>query len=412
MDYEKTLEYIHSLLRFGIKPGLERVGALLEALGRPDRALKFIHVAGTNGKGSTCAMTALALQRSGFKTGLYTSPYVTDFRERIQINGEMIGRDDLCRCAERVKTTAVSIGAEPTEFEFITALALLYFSEQKCDIVVLETGRGGRFDATNIIETPLVSVITPIGLDHTAILGDTVEKIAFEKAGIIKPGGRTVLAYGQPDGVVRVIRAAAEKAGNVLTVPETGDVKMTRSDLSGTDFSYRGAAYHVGMIGEHQVQNAVTAAEALNALPFGIPASAVDAALREAFMPARLEMIRRSPLLLLDGGHNLHAARALKKALGGMKLTAIVGMMADKDVDGYAAELAPVLKRVITVEVKGNPRSMTAKALAEVFGTYVPDTSPAAGYAEALTAADDGSGLLVCGSLYLAGEIRPLLKKL
>ena len=356
-------------------------------------------------------MTALALKKAGFKTGLYTSPYVVDFRERIQINGRYIGREELCRCAERVKKAAGSAGIEPTEFEFITALAFDYFSEQECDIVVLETGLGGRFDATNIIDTPCVSVITPIGLDHTAILGDTVEKIAFEKAGIIKPGGRTVMAYGQPDGVARVIGQAAEKAANDLTVPDPRNVNITKSDLCGTDFTYCGEKFHVGMIGEHQVQNAVTVIETLRALPFDVPATAVDSALREAFMPARLEVIRQTPLLLLDGGHNLHAANALRKALDGRKLTAVVGMMADKDVSGYAAALAPVLKRVITVEVNGNPRSMTAGALADVFKPYFSDTTSAAGYSEALRLASDGSDAIVCGSLYLAGAIRPLIKK-
>ena len=235
MNYNEALSYIHSLQVFGSVPGLERISELLNLLGNPQDDLKFIHVAGTNGKGSVSTMLSEIHRAAGGRVGLYTSPYVVDFRERIQLDGEYIEKEELARLTELVKSTGVHV----TEFEFITALAFLYFKEKKCDIVVLEVGLGGRFDATNVIKAPLCSVITRIDLDHTDYLGDTVEKVAAEKCGIIKDGAPTVTYPDQPSGALGVIKASAPD----LTVADKEEIKTVKSDLFGNSFIYKGEPY-------------------------------------------------------------------------------------------------------------------------------------------------------------------------
>lgn len=412
MNYQECLNYIHSLLRFGIKPGLERVAELLELLGNPQEKCRFVHVAGTNGKGSTSTMLSAMLIAAGHKTGLYTSPFVTDFRERMQINGQYISEEELCRCVIKVKDIAESANIEATEFEFITAVAFLWFYESGCDIVVLETGLGGRYDATNVIKQPLVSVIVPIGLDHTAILGPTVSHIAAEKAGIIKQNCPVVSAFGQPKDAKDVLcRAACEKNAPIIFAEES-EINVVGRGLNGTEFTYKGESYRVGMMGDHQVQNAATAIEAAKILGDMLSESHIKSGLENAFIPARMEIISRAPLTVLDGGHNGHAAEALKKALALLprKPVAVIGMMEDKDVSDYAALLGELFERIITVEVKGNPRSMSAEKLAEIFSKYNPATESAPDYNEALTRAGLGrEEVMVCGSLYLAGGMRPIL---
>ena len=216
MTYEEALKTVNHRLRFGMKPGLERIQMLLERLGNPQKQLRFVHVAGTNGKGTTCTLLAGALQAAGYRTGLYTSPYVLEFRERFQINGTMIPKEELIQQVQRVADAAQSLeaaGEDVTEFEFITALAFCWFAQRQCDIVVLEVGLGGRFDATNVIDVPEVAVIASISLDHTAVLGDSVEQIAFEKAGVIKPGGTVVCYPDQQLEAEEVLRQAAQERG-------------------------------------------------------------------------------------------------------------------------------------------------------------------------------------------------------
>ena len=219
MDYKEALAYISGVAFFGSKPGLARIGALLEKLGEPQKKLRFVHIAGTNGKGSCAAMTASILKAAGYRTGLYTSPYLYRFNERMQIGGKQIPDDTLAELVTRIKPIAEAMDEHPTEFELMTAAALLWFAEEKCDIVVLEVGLGGRFDATNIIDAPEAAVIMNIGLDHTAVLGDTVEQIAFEKAGILKPGTEAVL-FEQPENVTAVIRARCEELGVPLHIAD------------------------------------------------------------------------------------------------------------------------------------------------------------------------------------------------
>ncbi len=409
MNYQESLDYIHSLLRFGIKPGLERVEALLSLLGNPQDRCRYVHIAGTNGKGSTSTMLAAMLRSAGLKTGLYTSPYVSDFRERMQINGEFIPKDTLCELTGRVKQTAQDSGIEATEFEFITALAFLWFAEQGCDIVVLETGLGGRYDATNVIKNPIVSVITPIGLDHTAVLGPTIEAIAGEKAGIIKNGCPCVAAFGQPESVKKVLEAAAREKGSDIVFG--GQPNILENSIFGSRFEYCGKEYKVGMMGRYQVQNAVTAITAAGFIP-EIGERDIANGLAEAFIPARMEIISRSPLALLDGGHNGHAAKALKSTVEALpnKPVAVIGMMEDKDISDYAAVLGGCFSEIITVKVQGNPRTISAEGLAKIFSKYNKNVSAASDYADALQKAGVGKrDVMVCGSLYLAGAVRPLL---
>lgn len=277
MDTEipKTaIQYIHSLGRFSGKPGLHRIRALCAALGDPQDRLRFVHIAGTNGKGSTACMTASALQAAGLRVGLYTSPYLVQFYERIRVDGAMIPDADLTRLAERVAVACESLtlpeGESVGEFEFTTALAFLYFVEQECDIVVLETGLGGRCDATNVVQNTDVTVITPISLDHMAVLGDTVAEIAGEKAAIIKPASAVVCADGQAQEALVVIRHACEARGAVWYTG-TLDYRLLRCDMEGSAFVYEGQGYTVAMPGRHQLQNAVTTLRTLSALRKSVP---------------------------------------------------------------------------------------------------------------------------------------------
>ncbi|MBR2730406.1 MAG: bifunctional folylpolyglutamate synthase/dihydrofolate synthase [Clostridia bacterium] len=426
MNYEEAVAYIHSLEAFGIRPGLERIAALCHALGDPQKRLKFVHVAGTNGKGSTSTMIAAALQAGGYTVGLYTSPYVIDFRERIRVNGEMIPRELLARCMDAVRLEIERLaaqGMQVTEFEAVTALAFLYYAVMKCQIVVLEVGLGGRFDATNVIDKPLVSVITSISLDHTAILGDSIEQIAAEKCGIIKPGGVTVCYPKQPPEALEVIRNTCREKGNLLVLPPVEFLKIERSDLTGSEFTYRHLPIRLPLAGEHMIYNCVTAIDALYNLRIsGVCAfdDAIQAGIAGVTMPARTEVIRRDPLILLDGGHNEDCANALaatlRTQLAGRRIVAVCSLMADKDYDAFLQRVAPFADLLIATRAPV-PRALDAQALADAAAPYCarcravedPVDAVQAGF-EALAGADDV--LLVCGSFYLAGAVREKLKNL
>ncbi len=404
MNYNEALNYIHSLLVFGSKPGLERIAELLEKLGNPQDSLKVIHVAGTNGKGSTCNMLASVYTAAGYKTGLYTSPYIVDFRERIQLDGNYIPKDDLARLCEKVKST----GVEVTEFEFITALALLWYKEQNCDIVILEVGLGGRFDATNVINSPLCSVIMKIDYDHTAILGDTLEKIAFEKCGIIKNGCPAVSYPLQDTAAMNVIRASSEN----LTVPETDKIKVIDSSIEGNSFIYKGISYKTRLIGTHQIYNAVTAIETVKAAGLTIDEQALIEGIASATVPARLELISKDPVVFLDGAHNPNGAEALSQFMKNYsgEIVAVMGMMADKNCSGFLREVLKYCSDVITVTVKENPRTISSEELAKLAEEFCGSVTACESYDAALDLANEKTKgkkpLFVFGSLYLAGAVR------
>lgn len=421
MTYQEALDKINGRLRFGVKPGLERISSLLSLLGNPQDKLKFVHVAGTNGKGTTSTLMASVLQESGLVTGLYTSPYVLEFRERFRINGEMIPEEELIQQLEVVSRAADQLEArgEPiTEFEFITALVFHWFAERGCDMVVLEVGLGGRFDATNVISTPEVAVVMSISLDHTAILGDTVEQIAFEKAGIIKEGGTVVLYPCQEPGVFHVFEDICNQRNARLIVPSLEGLVEKEKALIGTAFTFEGMELTTPFLGEHQVRNACTAFTALQVLKEkGYPISPVSlqTGFQKAYLPARMEVLGQEPLVLLDGGHNPGCAKALKEALEQFvpqRKVAVIGMLSDKDSHEALRIVGPLFSRIITV-TPDSPRAKPAEELAQVAEEFCSNVTPAQTCGEALAKAfqklQPDDALIVWGSFYLAGEIREQL---
>ncbi|MBO5913271.1 MAG: bifunctional folylpolyglutamate synthase/dihydrofolate synthase, partial [Clostridia bacterium] len=338
MNYTECLNYIHSLMRFGSRPGLERITELLNRLGDPQEKLNIIHVAGTNGKGSTCTFLSNVLRASGKKVGLYISPFVTVFNERIQINGQPISDDDLANYTERVKAVVERIpddGCPITEFEFITAVAFLYFFEQGCDAVVLEVGLGGRLDATNVISKPKVSVIARIALDHTSILGNTEAEIAFEKCGIVKNGCPVVTTADNIDEALEVIKQTAKERGCELKISNRNEAEILSSDIFGSNILWCGEEYRISLPGEHQVSNALNAVTAVKLAFPEITLENIKQGLSTTVFPARCEVISKEPLVILDGSHNPNGTGALADLLEKTDIknaTAIVGFMADKDV--------------------------------------------------------------------------------
>ena len=421
MTYEEALDNVYGRLVFGIKPGLERISALMEHLGNPQSRLKFIHVGGTNGKGTCSTLVASALKECGLRVGLYTSPYVLEFRERFQIDGEMIPKEELVEEVETLAPIADEFeknGDQVTEFEYITALALHWFARRQCDVVVLEVGMGGRFDATNVIDVPEVAAIMSISLDHTAVLGDTLEKIAFEKAGILKPGGRLVLYPDQAPQVIQELTEICKERNVELFQPDLSQVRELESSIEGTSFQVEERTLRTPFLGEHQVKNAVTALKVLEVLQgrgWPITEEAVARGFEKAFVPARMEVISRQPLCLLDGGHNPGCALALRGALEQFvpqRKVAIMGVMSDKDSRSALEILGPLFDRIITVAPEGH-RALPAAELAKVASQFCPSVIPAGSCREALALAvramGEAAALIVCGSFYLAGEIRDML---
>lgn len=418
MTYEQSLNYIHSLNRFGINPGLERIEALCAAVGNPEKKLSFVHIAGTNGKGSTSTMVAAALKASGKKVGLFTSPFVTDFRERICIDGEMVDKEMFASVVTELEPIVFKLASQdmqPTEFEVITAAAFMIFERSGCEICVLEVGLGGRLDSTNVIPTPLVSAIVSISLDHTAILGDTVEAIAAEKCGIIKQDGKTVCYPLQQPSVFEVVRNTCDVKQNSLTVPDVNLISNVVNKIDGVSFEYCGNTYKLSMSGQYQVYNAVTAIEICRLL--SLDEGSIKAGVESARVAARMEVISSSPLVLLDGGHNDDGGRAVAESietlLDGKKIIAVIGMMADKNVEAYLSCVAPLCSEIIACSVADNPRTMSAQELCSlakeycVNSSFVSDAKTAV--QKALDKIDCYDCLLVCGSLYLAGEVRTKL---
>ena len=406
MNYEEALSYIHSLQVFGSMPGLDRISRLLEKLGNPQNELKFIHVAGTNGKGSTSTMLSNIYMKAGMNVGLYTSPYVIDFRERIQINGEYISKNDIARLCEKVKSTGVYV----TEFEFITALAFLYFKQQNCDIVVLEVGLGGRFDATNVINSPLCAVICRIDLDHTDYLGNTISDIAAEKCGIIKNGCPTVIYPIQKTEAIETIAKYSDYVS-----PSVNDLKIVSSDIEGNRFIYKNREYTTKLVGVHQIYNALTAIETAKVVGMINEQNIVDG-IAAAEIPARVELISKTPVVVLDGSHNPNGADALASFMKNYNndIVAIIGMMADKDCELFLQKILPYCSAAITVTVKENKRSISAEELADLARKYSSQVIEAETYDTAVKIAkeisNDKKPVFVCGSLYLACAIREKIK--
>ena len=415
MNYESALEYIHAVQWAGHKPGLTRTHTLLAALGDPHKQLRFIHVAGTNGKGSTAAMLASCLQAAGYRVGLYTSPFINRFNERIQVNGQQIPDEELVRLVERVKPVADAMADVPTEFEIITALGMLYFAERHCDIVVLEVGLGGTLDSTNVIDPPECAVITALGMDHVKELGPTIADIAAAKAGIIKPGSPVVSYGGVPEADAVIVRVAKERNAP-LTVVDFDKLKFEGGDLDAVTFDFDGLdGAKLPLIGSYQPRNAAVAITALRVLRgrgWNIPEEAIRRGLETVSWPGRFELLRHTPPFLLDGSHNAHGMRAtvqsLKDRFPGEKFVFLVSIMADKDVDEMLALLAPLAKRFVTVAAH-TPRAMPAETLAGHIRARgcKAEAAPSieAGVARAVALGGDGP-VCALGTLYFSGDVR------
>lgn len=424
MTYEKAIEKIHSLLTFGSRPGLDRILQLLERMGNPQDKLKYIHVAGTNGKGSTCAMLSSMLIAAGYKTGLFISPYITDFRERIQINNCMISESELANAVEKTFPLVEQLSREGiviTEFEYVNALQFYIHSNAKCDIVVLETGMGGLLDCTNVIKPPLCSVITTIGLDHTAILGDTIEKIAMQKCGIMKSGSLAVTSNQEPSAMKIIEKTSIDKK---IPLAKSESIKLDNINqtLSGSSFEYNGVKISLNLAGTHQIENCKTALAAIEILRLNDLISITDnqiaAGLSHAENPARMELLSENPIVILDGAHNPNGINALcntiKDFLSVKHIICIMGMLADKDIDSSLELLKGSLHTIYTVPVD-NPRALPSDVLADkcrnLFDDVTSFDNAEKAFDKAYNMAKKGdSTVIICGSLYLAGEIRPYIK--
>ncbi len=405
MNYNETLNYIHSLGAFSHEASLVRIREAMDRLGNPQNNFKAIHIAGTNGKGSVCTFVSNVLTEAGYNVGKFVSPYITDFCERIQINNRHISKDDLCRLSQSVIDTSVSL----TEFEFITAVGFLYFSQNNIDVAVVETGLGGRFDATNILPPPLVSVITKIGLDHTAILGATVEKITAEKCGIIK-NNKVVISPNQPSGALSVIK---EYADNII-VPSNDLLKNVNISFLGNAFVYDGAEYTTELGGDFQIENAVTAIEVLKNCELDISEQHIKSGLKDAFLPARLEVVSQMPPIIIDGAHNPDGADALATVLKEYQnSTAIIGVMADKNYEAVLAKTLPYIENVVCITPNVS-RALPADQLANTAKHYCKNVFVANDFDTAISTAkqkSNGKPIFIYGSLYLASQMRPYFKK-
>ncbi len=422
MNYDQAMQYIHGIMRFGSKLGLERMRELMRRLGDPQNKLKFIHVAGTNGKGSTVTILAEILQCSGYRVGKYTSPYVYDFRERIAIDGKMISKDALCLWTERISAVCTAMEQDGwdavTEFEVVTAMAFCYFQQQNCDIVVLEVGLGGRFDATNVIGRPLVAVITALSLDHTAILGNTIEQIAFEKAGILKEGCPCVIYPDQPIGAMETIRDICAQRKCPLVIPDLQALDVLSTDLNGNRFMYKGTEYRQQLIGEYQIQNGITVletVECLNAQGISVKEQAVREGMLQCRMLARFEKISHHPLIIMDAGHNpqgIDALAGLLDQMEGRRIRVVFAVMKDKEYTYAIDQLARRAHRFYGVDLD-LPRALSAAEIVRLARPACPDSVAFCDVGQAIEQALDDIGedcLLICGSFYIMEQAVAALK--
>lgn len=422
VNYNEALAKINSLMLFGSRPGLDRILQFLNLLGNPQEKLKFVHIAGTNGKGSTSKMISSVLKESGYRTGLFISPYIIDFRERMQINGEMIDKKTLAEYVTKTYPVIEKLKADGiiiTEFEYITALAFLWYADSQCDIVVLETGMGGLLDSTNVVNNTLVSVITSISHDHTAILGNTLEEIATQKGGIIKPNSNTVY-HRQNDIADTVISTITTQMNNTLFYADTLPLDIQEQTIEYTKCLFNNIPLTIHLIGSHQIRNLKLALSTLEILKtkfnFAITDTTLASGLAKAEMPARLELICQSPVVLIDGAHNPDGMNALsdalEKYLPHKKIVCIMGMLKDKDSNSSLEYLDGLIDSVITLE-PDNPRKQTKDELAEKAVKFFDKVYPMENFSQAIDKALDMAGdegaVVVCGSLYLASQLRPLI---
>lgn len=424
MDYQEALNYIHGTHKFGSKLGLKNITRLLDLMGNPQRKLKYVHVAGTNGKGSTSAFISSILIESGYKVGIYTSPYLERFTERIKVNHEEIKEEDIARLTGLVKGNVEKMLHDgenhPTEFEIITAMAFQYFAEVNCDVVVLEVGLGGRLDSTNVIEKPDVAVITTINYDHMERLGNTLPEIAYEKAGIIK-NDCDVVVYPQAKDVREVFERVCKDKNARLHWVDFSGISDIKFDIDGQTFNYNDYKnVKISLLGSHQVNNAVVAvkaAEVLEGKGYAINKESILKGLFKARWPGRLEIVNREPLFLIDGAHNSEGAKALHDALihyfPDRRKIFIIGVLKDKKYMEMIEAISPIADRFITV-TPNSDRALEAEKTAEVIKSYCSNVSASATIKEAieksLRESEPGDVICAFGSLYYIGEVRSYFK--
>ncbi|MBE7002385.1 MAG: folate family ECF transporter S component [Ruminococcaceae bacterium] len=416
---ETAIEYIHSVFWKGSVPGLSRTNTLLAKMGDPHKQLKYVHIAGTNGKGSTAAMTASILQKAGYRVGLYTSPYIYRFHERMQVNGEMISDEELVEITKWVKPFADSMEDSPTEFELVSCIAFEFFKRQKCDIVVLEVGMGGLLDSTNVIPCPEVAVITNIGLDHTDVLGNTLEEIAMNKAGIMKENGHAVIYRGTP-GVEAVFEDTCREKNIQLKKANFDGLTLKSHDLCEQVFDcgdYKDI--HLPLLGDHQLHNAavvLAVAESLQEIGWNITKENIYDGIRDVSWPGRFDIVCRDPLFIIDGGHNPQCLEALVKNiqdyLQGRRIIALTGVLADKDYGDMYKPVMPYIEQFVCV-TPPNPRRLMAEELSSHLqnagAKATPCQSIAEGVKQAVALAGTDGVVLCFGSLYTIGDIRNAL---
>jgi len=423
MTYEEAIQYIHSTYKFGMKLGLENIRRLLGYMGNPEKNLKIIHVAGTNGKGSTSSFISSILKEAGYKVALYTSPYLEEFEERMKINGENISREKLVYYVEYIKPIIARMVREgynhPTEFEVITAIAFKYFSDEEVDFVVLEVGLGGRFDATNAISSSLVSVITSIDYDHMDKLGNTLGDIAYEKAGIIKKKG-VVVSFYQQEEALKVISDACEVREAYLTILDKNNIVIKEQNSDFQVFDYKNFKdLKITLLGTHQIYNASLAVEVVQKLKniygYQISEEAIKRGLMNAKWPGRLEVMKKRPYVVIDGAHNPQGMTVLKESLklfNYRRLILVIGMLKDKEVDKMLNIITPVADVIITTTPLSD-RAYSAKDLASKISrnsVFAVDQIDKA-VDEALEMAEEEDMVLFCGSLYMIGHVRKLLRE-
>lgn len=415
MTVEQALEYIHSNYWNGGSFGLERTRELLRRMGNPEKDLKFIHIAGTNGKGSTAAMSANILRKAGYTVGLYTSPYIFKFHERMQVNGQCISDEELVEITEQIKPLTDTMESQPSEFELVTCIAFEYFKRHHCDIVSLEVGLGGELDSTNVIPPAEVSVITNIGLDHTELLGDTLEKIAETKSKIIKPGTQAV-TYREPASVEAVFEARCKEVGADWTKADFDSLHLVRASLEGQVFDWGPyKELHLPLLGQHQLKNAATVLTIMQVMQkkgWKISEQNIRDGIATVSWPGRFELVAKDPLFIVDGGHNPQCIEALvnnvRDYLGGRKLVILTGVLADKDYHQMYADMSQFASQFVTV-TPCNPRALKAQELKEYLSRYGKPITACDTVEEGVKLAKELAGkdgvVLAYGSLYMVGDI-------
>lgn len=425
MDYQ-TLEKLLPLAEEGkMVLGLDTIARLMADLGNPQDKLPTIHIAGTNGKGSAAMMLATILEEAGYKVGLYTSPSIMSFNERMMVNRQPVSDEAIIQAAQAIKASCERLDLHLTEFEVYTAMAWLIFEAQACDLLVLEVGLGGRLDATNLVQAPLVTLLMKIAFDHVGILGHSLAEIAGEKAGIIK-ADRPVISYPQDPEAKAVIAAKAEELGAPYLEVDPGDIQALESGQARKQrFSYKGLTWQLNLLEAHQLENASVVLEAIQSLRqegYKISDDAIARGLDQVKWPARFEIMHDQPTIVVDGSHNLDGVSQLKLNLQryfpGQKIIAIMGMLADKDVSHAVSEILPILDQVVTVR-PNTPRALTAEELRdkivsiypEQYDTIIPSDSYEDAFNKAMELLDEDAVLVIFGSFYYVGYMRNLINK-